>query len=298
MGILVMQIFYAMATTEFPEIPLPGQYLKQSLESGQIKPGALVILDLDDTTITTPEGQWLGRSEMFYHMVDQEIRRNPDKDRMQIVREIDTLLLQVYPYTKVQLTDPELPEAINNLEGRGIKVIGMTARGLPLTSITLDQLRQAGITFSDTGPLRTIALNGAKQVRIDKGIVFANQANSKGDTLLALQANHVLNIPGQVMLIDDHQRHLLSMRKALESYDSEVVYQPVLCIYLADKKNFSPEESEQQLLAFLYEKRNDAEISGMIQTSPFSQNWIRRCQNNPAANRKHCETLVRQFDRH
>ena len=297
-GILVMQIYYAMATPRFTETPAPGQFLSQSLENRQLGSGALVILDLDDTTITTPEGQWLGRSETFYHMVEQEARLNPDKGRMDIIRDIEALLLMVYPHTRVQLTDPELPEVINRLKARGITVIGMTARGLSLAQITLDQLEKAGVEFSNTGPLRTLLLEGERQVRIDRGIVFAGQQNSKGETLLALQADKVLSIPAQVMLVDDRKRHLLTVKDALHRHDSNVSYHPVLCTYLADKKAFDPQESEQQLLAFLYEKREDAKIFEAVRQSPFSQSWVRRCQSNPAADSKHCNTLIRQLDRH
>ncbi|UYM14105.1 hypothetical protein [Endozoicomonas euniceicola] len=67
----------------------PGLFLQQKLNDGTLNKKSLVILDLDDTTITTPEGQWLGRSEMFYYLVNKEMQRNPGRERQSVVADID-----------------------------------------------------------------------------------------------------------------------------------------------------------------------------------------------------------------
>ena len=61
----------------------PGLFLQQKLKDGTLNKQSLVILDLDGTTITTPEGQWLGWPEMFYYLLDKEMQRHPDRqDRL------------------------------------------------------------------------------------------------------------------------------------------------------------------------------------------------------------------------
>ncbi|AMO58321.1 hypothetical protein GZ77_21590 [Endozoicomonas montiporae] len=272
----------------------PGQFLQQKLANGTLKKGSLVILDLDDTTITTPEGQWLGRSEMFYRLVDKEQRRSPDRTRQEIVNDIDPLLSFVYSRVPVQLTDSILPEVIQQLNSQNVLVIGMTARGMPVADVTRSQLKEVGITFSDTGAERLIALPEDRHFIVEHGVVMAGQGNKKGEVLTALINEKVLPVPEQVMLIDDRDRHLNTVRDALERFDPTITYRPVLCNYLKDKKRFNAIESEQQLFDFLYQWRDDKEVAHFVEQDAYSQGFIARCRNIPDR-QKQCEGLQKQF---
>ena len=272
----------------------PGLFLQQKLNDGTFNNQSLVILDLDDTTITTPEGQWLGRSEMFYYLVDKEMQRNPGRERQPVVADIDPLLTMVYGKVPVQLTDKTLPDTINRLISKGITVIGMTARGLPVADATRWQLKEVGITFSDTGTERFIALPGGRQSVIDHGVVLAGQGNKKGEVLIALIEHKLLPKPEQVMLVDDHVRHLDSVQQAVMNFDSGIAYVPVLCTYLKDKKRFDPVASEQQLLDFLYQWRNDKTVANFVEQDAYSQGFIAQCKAIPARE-KQCRVLLKQF---
>ena len=281
---------------EFARTAQPGEFLKQKLEAGEFGSRTLIILDLDDTTITTPEGQWLGRSEMFYHLVKAEGARFPDKTRQEVVDEIDPLLSLVYKKVPIQLTDSTLPEVFEQLNRKGVTVIGMTARGFPVADATNAQLKQAGVMFSDTGPVRMIAIDKERSFRVEHGVVMVGQGNKKGEALVALLEQEVLSMPDRVMLVDDHQRHLDSVRDSLNSYKTDIAYMPVLCTFLDGRKSFDPVESEQQLLSFLYQWRHDSQIEAFVKQDVFSQRFIARCKTMGQTENPHCLPLQKYFD--
>ena len=118
----------------------------------------------------------------------------------------------------MQLTDKTLPDTINHLISQGVTVTGMTARGLPVADATRWQLKEVGITFSDTGTKRFIVLPGGRQSVIDHGVVLAGQGNKKGEVHIALIEHKLLPKPKQVMLVDDHVRHLDSVQQAVMNF--------------------------------------------------------------------------------
>ena len=119
----------------------PGKYLETLLPHEGDLSNTLVILDLDDTVITSPEGQWLGRSEMFYDLLNKELKASPGRSKKEIAEAIDPLLIEVYKRVPVVLTDKCLPEAIKQYQKKGALVIGMTARGHMLWDTTPGTVR-------------------------------------------------------------------------------------------------------------------------------------------------------------
>ena len=118
----------------------PGQFLKEWMQANNFPKDTLVVLDLDDTTITTPEGQWLGRSDMFYDLLDREQKKYPEKNKDQLAAMIDPLLIAIYERVPVVATDHKLPSVIRSMQERGVQVIGMTSRGHTTKEVTLYQL--------------------------------------------------------------------------------------------------------------------------------------------------------------
>lgn len=296
MALIINPLVASEGSLEPARTSQPGLFLEEQLKQGLFDSKALVILDLDDTTITTPEGQWLGRSEMFYYLVSKELEQAPGKTRQQIVNEIDPLLNLVYARVPVQLTDPTLPGVFQQLQDKGIIVIGMTARGFPVADVTNAQLQATSVRFTDTGPAQMVSINENRQFRIEHGVVMVGQGNKKGEALVALLKEKILPVPKQVMLVDDHERHLNSVRDALTGYLPAVSYQPVLCTYLEGRKPFDANESEQQLLAFLYQWRNDDELSRFIRQDHFSQCFISNCRSSGPAAYPQCHSLQQHFN--
>ena len=74
---------------------------------------------------------------------------------------------------------------------------------------------------------------------LEHGVVLVGQGNKKGDVLIALMEHKLLPTPQQVMLIDDHSRHLNSVQQAVMNFDSGITYAPVLCTYLKGKSGLT-----------------------------------------------------------
>ncbi|MGI9273302.1 MAG: DUF2608 domain-containing protein [Endozoicomonas sp.] len=271
----------------------PGEFLNRQMQikDSAINSNTLVLMDLDDTTITSPEGQWLGHSDMFYYLLKREMAAHPEKSKTEVAEAIDPLLLEVYRRVPVILTDETLPEVIERLKSHGVTVLGFTARGRENNEVTIEQLQRADILFTDTGSSRFLAIGDKRSFRMEKGVVFVSHVNRKGETLVALLKSGNLKKPRQVMLIDDRQSHLDDMAKALSDFDPAIDFQPVLCTYLEDKRPFDAGESERQLLDFLYQWRGDDVFSQLIRKDPFTRSFITRCERIPGVNSKSCREL-------
>ena len=274
---LLLMVFNHLAYGQkpvFPETPRPGEFLqKQSISSD-----TLVILDLDDTTITTPEGQWLGRSDMFYDLLAKEQEKYPNKNKTDLATKIDALLISVYERVPVTLTDPSLPSVLQKLISNGVTVIAMTSRGKRVREVTLEQLERVDIHFSNLGLPRWINLDHQRQFRIDaNGTVFVSHGNKKGEVLIELIKKNVVKVPKQIYLIDDRERHLNDVGSALAANYPGIKYTPVLCTFLAGVKPYDSETAYVQLTEFLIEHRKDREIRQLLKEDPFTRSFTSHC---------------------
>ena len=274
---LLLIIFNHLAygqTPEHLETVRPGEFLqKQPLSSD-----TLVILDLDDTTITTPEGQWLGRSDMFYDLLAQEQKKYPDKNKADLATEIDALLVPVYERVPVTLTDNSLPAVLQSLVSKGVSVIAMTSRGQRVREVTLEQLERVNIRFSNLGAARWVDLDNHRRFRIEiNGTVFVSHGNRKGEVLIELLKKNILKTPKQVYLIDDRKRHLKDVGNVLTDNYPAIKYTPVLCTFLNGAKPYDSEAAHMQLTEFLIKHRDDQEIKQLLKEDPFTRAFTRRC---------------------
>ena len=255
-----------------------SEFLKSRATEKQSLDEVLVILDLDDTTITTHEGQWLGRSAMFYDLLDHEMQLFPKERKSHIAERIDPLLSAIYKKVPVITTDTELPRVIRELQGKGIKVIAMTARGQRVKDITMEQLDRVGVNFSDLGDPRWIALKGERQFRVERhGVVFVSHGNKKGEVLVELMNEGEGNIPKEIIFIDDREKHLWDVRDAVREYNKDIKFTPVLCTYLENKMTYDSKQAYLQMIQFLVEKKDDEEIKKLIEKDPYTISVIDRC---------------------
>ena len=268
----------------------PGLFLERWLKGEKHPAQTLVILDLDDTAITSPEGQWLGSSAMFYDQLTQQQARYPERGKAELSSTLDPLLDLVYRRVPAELTDRRLPEALQQLKRQGVKVIAMTARGLAVRGITLEQLDRLGLAFSDTGQARTLPSGHGKHIYIERGVVFVGHGNSKGATLASLLKEGVAGYPKQVILVDDRQQHLDSVAATLKQQKPAVEFLPVLCAFPQKRPPFDRQQSEQQLLSFLIRYQQDPSVKRLIHNDAFTRAFIHRCpQIKPG---KGCKNLL------
>ncbi|MGB1271135.1 MAG: DUF2608 domain-containing protein, partial [Endozoicomonas sp.] len=243
-----------------------------------------------DTAITTPEGQWLGNSAMFYDQLAKQKEIHPGLNKGELSAMIDPLLEAVYLRVPVQLTDQSLPRTLRKLQHKGVTVIGMTARGDSIRQVTLKQLKQVGLAFSDLGKHRTLKLDGARTVHIEQGVVFVSHGNSKGETLIRLLKDGGGGAPDQVILIDDRQQHLTDVAAALSSSLPAIHYYPVFCDFPQKRPSFNREAAEVQLFHFLVKYQKDSPVNQLIQQDNFTRDFIRRCPDIQPGER--CKKLL------
>lgn len=284
-GFLRAEIAEQLATAQ------PGQFLEEWMVQHNYPKDILVLLDLDDTAITSPKRQLMGRSDTFYHLLKEEQKLHPEKSKVEVAESIDPLLIPIYFRVPVVPTDERLPEVLKSLKSRNIKVIGMTARGRTLDGVTKDQLERAGIEFADLGPDRKFYLDEKRYIRIIDGVVMVSHGNKKGESLVALIKAGILKKPAQVMLVDDRQRHLDDMAQALKGFDPSIRFNPVLCTFLDTQPEFDPQAANDELIAFLHKSRNDPEISSLIKTDPYTHKVIDQCKSLTKRNQRYCDVL-------
>ena len=269
-GILILLAGGVNALNIKEKTARPGEYLSQFAAQNNIDANhTLIILDIDDTIITSPPGQWLGRSVMFYGLMQDAIKQYPDWPQQQVAEYLDPLLVAIYQRTPLDLTDPSLPQVINQLRVQGFQVIGMTSRGLLTKEATLWQLHQAGIIFSETGLPKTISLSDNRSFVIESGVAFVSHGNRKGEVLQAIVKDTEIALPdiNHVVMIDDQERHLTNVAQTLTGQN----YTPVLCTYPATQKPYNHREAIQQLQHFLKQWESDIVMKNMMLNDPFTQ---------------------------
>ncbi|WP_281648137.1 DUF2608 domain-containing protein [Parendozoicomonas sp. Alg238-R29] len=253
----------------------PGIYLQEWLEkcpqNACLPETILIILDIDDTVLTTPHGQWLGSSAMFYGLLAETQQQYPGWTRKQAAEHIDVLLSAIYPRVPLQLTDTSLPQTLHTLRDKGFRVSGMTSRGLGVKDVTLWQLQQANIEFMGTQFSSPHTTLNEPSIRIESGVVFVGHGNTKGDILKKLLAKEpqFQNIE-KVIVIDDRQKHLDDIQSSVT--DREIV--TVLCSYPQSRVPYNNEQGRVQMKAFLEQWRDDAVIGHLINNDRYTQSLL------------------------
>ncbi|WP_461535677.1 DUF2608 domain-containing protein [Spongorhabdus nitratireducens] len=268
-----------------PETSRPGEYLEAWFSQSSDLKGTLVLLDLDETVLTTPVGQWLGHSLMFYYLRDELQAQDTSLSRQQAAATVDVLLEVVYPRVPLALTDSRLPKVISQLRHKGAEVIGMTSRGLGIKDITLWQLQQAGIQFTDTGEPRWVPLDQERQIRLEGGVIFVSHGNKKGESLnkLLIEGKQPFAAIKRVVMVDDKQRHLdditASLKELKEGLQPE--FQAILCTFPRVHGDYRPHEGSRQLMHFLNRWRADVVVSQLMLNDHYTRGLMRAYQPEP-----------------
>ncbi|PJE78660.1 hypothetical protein CI610_02397 [invertebrate metagenome] len=271
--------------------PKPGHFLTHWLKTIDHPERILLLLDIDDTLITTPPKQWLGRSELFYDYLRREQHRQPQKTQVEIASQIDPLLIAVYERTPSILTDSTLPEAIEQLRKKGIIVLGITSRGEQLWPLTLKQLTQKNIVFSSITTEKQFSNKNKMPITIREGIIFASHGNTKGETVRALlKTSWIKPSIKHIVMIDDQQRHLNSVGDTLVDYPA-LSFQPILCIFPQTSAPYNASEAEQQLEQFLWQWRNDPVIKKLVQEDLFTRQILNNCSKKSTLSGGQCHHL-------
>lgn len=223
----------------------------------QLEPGALVVLDIDEVTMTDrdailrPEGDPL-KFKLFNEYYSQA-KNKKEREEIQKTLSLSLVLAQK------KLIEKELPQIIDSLQKRKIKVIALTS--CPTKSFgvikdceqwRLDHVKSFGIHFDRSFPslkrfhLNEMSLDELPSPVYNKGIIFT-EGFSKADVLISFMRKMNFK-PTQVVFVDDMYRHVKDMNAKLSHKDIphyEYHYQRV--------KNVEPTSLNERIARFQFD---------------------------------------------
>lgn len=169
-----------------------------------LKPNMLIVFDIDNTIIEP--SQTLGSDQWFHHRMDQYIDYGYTKEVALefALRE----WMAVQNITKVKLVEEGIDKIIADLQKKGYPVIGLTTRGLGMSTRTVHQLQSVGVDLEASAPYKEEFhfMNG-RGVLFRDGILFTANTD-KGEALRKYleQANYH---PSSIMFINDKYSHIV-----------------------------------------------------------------------------------------
>ena len=210
----------AQASTEMPQkrIASIDFFSEIQEELANADSNTLVIFDVDDVLIT------------YNDMVLRPcgMRFLPTSWKNIDPKEIPYLISIMLNEGKIILVDPSAPQLINNLEGRGVKAIALTAARTGKFGVIesmedwrLKVLKQFNIDFSGSFPkTQTIYFgDGAKKEKnyslFKDGILFLGDEEATKGSLLVQFLEKIQWKPKKVLFIDDKMSQVTSVETAL-----------------------------------------------------------------------------------
>lgn len=117
--------------------------------------------------------------------------------------------------SQVQLVEPCIPSVIQQLQARGVLVLGLTNRLPDWGFITADELQYCcGIDLTKT-PLKDVSFQVFSETdcRLIEGVLFVGEMGDKGAALKAF-LRAVDYLPRRLVFVDDRERNLKAIEHA------------------------------------------------------------------------------------
>lgn len=174
----------------------------------------VVACDIDNTLLQS--AQQLGSVAWGDHVIRELKSKGITQRQAQEIE--DVLWSAVQSQVKVQTVDPSTPEIVQEIQNRGIYIVGLTSRSPRDFESTRVQLQSLGIDLMSKDPnissrqeflLEALAL-------YDRGILFSSPFNKKSIVLKAfLEKNNIK--PKLVIFIDDKPNVVADVEQAFTS---------------------------------------------------------------------------------
>lgn len=233
---------------------------------------SLVLLDIDNTIFRTDSHY--GSVEHFEHLTEKEVKEN-NLTYKQTKLKLTPFWEQAQGVVNTKLIDPEIDSFIKYSDMHS-NIIGFTARppSTKLKKLTLNQLKNhkiflselTGFKFSktyeqqifpddhwcerNTGKCNKDTKKIFHQARaeFDKGVLFANDINSKGEVFIDFYRKYseytyaeFYTFPTKIIFVDDKMYNLESMKKYAK--DNKINFYGFL---IESKFNFDPKIAEKE----------------------------------------------------
>lgn len=182
----------------------------------QVQNGALLILDIDDTVSRV--GQTIGTDPWFrYRLAQYQVHHEASA----------ALSLAITLYNLVQANtthmiqvdkDNDIGELVADLKKRDVKVIGLTARNLPIADKTIQLLNNLGVSFSNDVLREGSFEFKGKTIGIKNGVIFVD-GSDKGLSLehVKERGDFIVDFNGfsTINFVDDSERNCNAVARSL-----------------------------------------------------------------------------------
>lgn len=177
-----------------------------------LKPDMLVVYDIDNTIIEPK--QTLGSDQWFHHRID-EYKSYGFDDSYSLEMALREWMA-VQNITSVKLVEEQTGDIISDLQKKGYKLIGLTTRGLGMSTRTIDQLERVGVNLELTAPTKDeFYFTNGRGVLYHTGVLFT--ANTHKGEALRKYLQHIGLNPTSVMFINDKYSHIVPVEEFCES---------------------------------------------------------------------------------
>lgn len=209
----------------------------------------IVVLDIDNTIATVGHPfQWLGGDTWISHEIEKLIKTGLHP--LEAIKQALPLYYELQEIIDLKPVEPSTPELIKQLQESGVTVIGLTIRSFIICDRTIEQLKAIGIDLSHAALGQDDFYGPDSMYRYKNGIIFC--ASGDKGTALKHILEHLKHTPTKIIVIDDKERHLLSVKQA---FHPDI---PVIGIRYAHLDEhittFDPAVAEKELQVYLVSK--------------------------------------------
>lgn len=171
----------------------------------ELQRGDMVVLDLDNTVFR--EAQLLGTDEWYDFAISQITRTGLSK--REASEKLEPLNRAIKSASAMKLMEPRLPQVLNDLQNRGVYVIGLTARHPKLAETTISHLKNLYVHFENSyfpSPTAKRVPGLENEFLFKDGIAFTD-GSPKGKVLRFLIEEARVR-PQRVIAADDRIHHV------------------------------------------------------------------------------------------
>ncbi len=207
----------------------------------------LFVSDLNNVLMET--AQDLGSDAWAGYEVKRQMKET-GLSKMEVLHTFVPFWHRILLVAPVKAVEGRAPEVIRQMQNRGTKVMGLTARYTEMAYPTHSQLRSIGIHMEkNTVYAYDWEIEGGYASKFVEGIVFVGLRNDKGETLMRC-LDQLGFKPKKIVFIDDKLKNVLSVQKAVEARG--IPFTGVRYGYLDESvQDFDPAQAQAELEAFL-----------------------------------------------
>jgi hypothetical protein len=178
-----------------------------------ITPNTLIILDIDNTILEP--AQSLGSDQWAWDRLKKLKSELSEKEAM---NKTSDEWYEVHSITKVKTVEDSTADLIKYLQSHMHALIALTTRRPMYAEITLRELHDLDIDFSQTSlPIRNCDFHG-KDILYKEGIAFISLENRKGEVLKEILKNKE-DHPQTIIFVDDKLTHVKDVADACAQLD-------------------------------------------------------------------------------